>query len=499
MEKRRTWTPIRIFVLGLGPLLGALVCFGVPTTYLDQGGGVVELGIAGQVSAGLAAWMALWWLTEVVPLWATALLPLLVLPAAGAASLPAAVRPYLHPLIFLFLGGFILALSMERWGLHRRFAYRLLRSAGTRPRNLVAAFMGATALLSRWVSTTATAMMMLPIALGVLEVTKARDGSALAVCLLLGIAYGASIGGIGTLIGTPPNLFLASYARDHLGVEISFVRWLAVGLPLVAVFLPLTWLLLTRVLHPLGREEIGGGAAQLLDGHRPGAMSRGERATLVVFMCTAAAWITRPLLAGITVSDVQPLAGLTDTWIALAGAAVLFVIPTGRAPREFVMDVATARKVPWGILVLFGGGLSLAAALQSNGVGAWLGSLVADLERVPIPVLVLLVTAMVIFLTELTSNTATTASLVPILAGVAPGLGVPPLMLVVPAAVAASCAFMMPVATPPNAIVFGSGRLTIRQMARTGLGLNLIGVVLIPLLLYTLGAWVLGIDLGGTR
>jgi solute carrier family 13 (sodium-dependent dicarboxylate transporter), member 2/3/5 len=499
MEKRRPWTPTRIALLGIGPLLGAAIFFGVPESYRDQAGDIAQLGIAGRVSAGLAIWMALWWLTEVVPLWATALLPLAVLPVAGAATIPAAARPYLHPLIFLFLGGFVLALSMERWGLHRRFAYRLLRLAGTRPRNLVAAFMGATALLSMWVSNTATAMMMLPIALSVLEVTKAKDGDALAICLLLGIAYGASIGGIGTLIGTPPNLFLASYARDHLGVEISFVRWLGVGLPLVVVFLPMTWLLLTRVLHPLGRDEIGGGAAGILDGHRPGPMSRGERATLVVFLCTAGAWITRPLLAGISLGGIQPLAGLTDTWIAAAGAAVLFVIPTGRAPREFVMDPTTAGRVPWGILILFGGGLSLAAALEANGVGAWLGSLVAGLDRLPGPLLVVAVTAMVIFLTELTTNTATTASLVPILAGVAPGLGVPPLMLVVPAAVAASCAFMMPVATPPNAIVFGSGRLSIRQMARTGLGLNLIGVVLIPLLLYTLGAWVLGIDLGGTR
>ncbi len=495
MEKSRNRTPLRGALLAAGPLLGAAIFLLVPDTYLDRTGEVAQLGSAGRVSAGLAAWMALWWLTEVVPLWATALLPLVVLPLAGAASIIGATRPYLHPLIFLFLGGFILALSMERWGLHRRFAFRLLRVAGIRPRNVVAAFMGATALLSMWVSNTATAMMMLPIALSVLDVAGEEDGGALPVCLLLGIAYAASIGGIGTLIGTPPNLFLASYARDHLGLEISFVRWLGVGLPLVAVFLPLTWLLLTRVLHPLGDAEIGGGAARILDGHRPGPMGRGERATLVVFCLTAAAWITRPLLAGIELGGVRPLEGLNDTWIALVGAGVLFLIPVGGTPRRFVMDLGTARRVPWGILILFGGGLSLAVALDANGVGAWLGSLVAGLDRLPGPMLVVLVTAMVIFLTELTSNTATTASLVPILAGVAPGLGVPPLMLVIPAAIAASCAFMMPVATPPNAIVFGSGRLTIRQMARTGFSLNLIGVALIPLLLYTVAGWVLGIKL----
>ena len=495
MGKNKAIGALRGGLLICGPLVGAIVFLLVPDSYVDRLGGVAHLGMAGRASAGLAAWMALWWLTEVVPLWATALLPLLVLPMVGGATVPGAVQPYVHPLIFLFLGGFIIALSMERWGLHRRFAFSLLRLAGTRPRNIVAAFMGATALLSMWVSNTATAMMMLPIAISVLEVGRAEDGDPLSVCLLLGIAYGASIGGIGTLIGTPPNLFLASYARDHLGLEISFVRWLAVGLPLVAVFLPLTWVLLTRVLHPLGDEEIGGGAGAILGGHRVAPMVRGERATLVVFSLTAAAWITRPLLAGIEFGGVQPLHWLNDSWIALAGAGVLFLIPAGGRPTRFVMDLTTARKVPWGILLLFGGGLSLAVALDGNGVGAWLGSLVAGLHRVPGPILVVLVTAMVIFLTELTSNTATTASLVPILAGVAPGLGVPPLMLVIPAAIAASCAFMMPVATPPNAIVFGSGRLTIRQMARTGFSLNLIGVALIPLLLYTVAGWVLGIDL----
>jgi solute carrier family 13 (sodium-dependent dicarboxylate transporter), member 2/3/5 len=468
----------RIVGLVSGLLVGAAVYLLIPDQYVGPGGDLVELGQAGRICGGLAAWMACWWLTEAIPLWATALLPLVLLPLTGTRTIQAAITPYFHPLIFLFLGGFILALSMERWGLHKRFALGTLRVVGTRPRNMVAGFMVASALLSMWVSNTATTMMMLPIAISVLALTSTRDGEGgLDVPLLLGVAYGASIGGIGTLIGTPPNLFLASYARDSLGTEISFVGWMAVGLPLVAIFLPLAWLLLTRVLYPLSPDPVPGVAGLIAKERRGlGSMGRGEKVTLVVFVLTATAWVLRPLL---------PF-GITDTTIALAAAIVLFLIPVDLRKGRFVMDFRSAARVPWGILLLFGGGLSLAAALDKTGVAAYLGVLMSGLGGLPVVAVVATVTALVIFLTELTSNTATAATLIPILASIAPGLGMEPMALAVPATLAASCAFMMPVATPPNAIVFGSGRVTIRQMTRAGLWLNLAGIVIIGLVTF---AW----------
>jgi sodium-dependent dicarboxylate transporter 2/3/5 len=319
-----------------------------------------------------------------------------------------------------------------------------------------------------------------------------------AVCLLLGIAYGASIGGVGTLIGTPPNLFLASFCKDNLGIEISFARWMAVGLPVVIVFLPVTWLLLTRVLHPIGiaRVEAGGRYARnALEGLGP--MKSGEWITSVVFSVTAAAWIGRPLLVGIEFGEARPLAGLSDPGIAILAALLLFVIPVDRSRRIFTMDWETAVKLPWGLLVLFGGGLSLAAAIRVNGVGEFLGNAVAALSGSPDLALVLGLVTLMIFLTEITSNTATAATLIPILAGLAPGLGVEPLLLVVPAAIAASCAFMLPVATPPNAVVFGSGLVTLPQMSRAGIWLNVIGILLITALCYVVVMPVLGMDGGG--
>lgn len=467
----------RIVGLVAGVAAGAAVYLIMPDQYMGPGGRMIELGLAGRTCGALAAWMACWWLTEAIPLWATALLPLLLLPLTATRTIQEAVAPYFHPLIFLFLGGFILALSMERWGLHRRFALATLRVVGTRPRNMVAGFMVASALLSMWVSNTATAMMMLPIAVSVLALTSSKKGGGgLEVCLLLGVAYGASIGGIGTLIGTPPNLFLASFARDQLGTEISFVGWMAVGLPLVVIFLPIAWFLLTRVFHPLSPDPIPGVAA-LIEGERRGLgpMGRGEKATLVVFLLTATAWILRPLL---------PF-GISDTAIALAAATTLFLVPVDLRAWSFVMNFRAAARVPWGILLLFGGGLSLAAALDGTGVAAYLGVLMTGLGGLPVVAVVATVTALVIFLTELTSNTATAATLIPILASIAPGLGLAPMALAVPATLAASCAFMMPVATPPNAIVFGSGRITIRQMIRAGVWLNLVGIAIIMVVTFS--------------
>jgi len=470
-----------------GPLLG-LVAF------VASGGG--ELDAAGRATAGLAVWMAVWWMTEAIPLHATALLPLAVLPFAGAATIREAAAPYAHELIFLFMGGFLLALAMQRWGLDRRIALGVLGRLGDHPARVVAGFMVLTAGFSMWVSNTATAVMMLPIAVSVIArvggseagaAAGPAEGRAFARALLLGIAYAASIGGVATLIGTPPNLFLASYAARELGREISFAHWMAVGVPFAAVFLPITWWLLVRWLFPIrirslpGSAELHRGALRAL-----GAVRAGELATLGVFLTAALAWMTRPWLVRIEWAGAHPLAGLSDAGIAIVAALVLFVIPTGDRDKPFVMDGDTALKLPWGLLLLFGGGLSLGGALGSTGVSAWLAGQLQGLAGAP-PLLVLaVVVVLVISLTEITSNTATAAALIPLLAGLAPVFDMEPLLLAAPAAMAASCAFMLPVATPPNAVVFGSGQVEIADMVRAGLWLNLIGAALITGFGYTL-------------
>lgn len=481
------------FSLVLGPLIGLGVYWLVPESYVGPEGTQV-LGEPARRTAGVAAWMATWWLTETVHISITALLPLAVFPLLEIRSMQEAASPYANDLIYLFLGGFILSLSMQRWGLHRRIALTTLGSVGTRPRRIVGGFMVVTAILSMWVSNTATAVMMLPIAMSVLELDGEGelDGETppFATALLLGVAYGASIGGVGTIIGTPPNVFLASYLAEQ-GYELGFGEWMAVGIPFVAVFLPLAWLLLTRVLFELDSEPIEGGA-ELIEEELASldSMNRGERITLVVFVSAALAWVFRGYLTELTVGGIQPLAGLTDTGIAMIASMALFLAPAGEG-NEKVMNWETARELPWGILVLFGGGLSLAAAVDETGIGGFLGAQVEILQGVPGVVIIGSLTILVVLLTELTSNTATTATLLPILAGIAPAVGLDPMLLLVPAAMAASCAFMLPVATPPNAVVFGSGHISVAQMRNTGIWLNLVAVGLITATAYTLIAYVL--------
>jgi sodium-dependent dicarboxylate transporter 2/3/5 len=488
--------------LAAGPILAAATALALPESYLDSAGDVLPFGAAGRATAALAAWMAVWWLSEAIPIYATALLPLAVLPLLGAASMMQAAAPYAHELIFLFMGGFLIALAMERWGLHRRVALTVLRFVGDRPTRVVGGFMLVTALLSMWVSNTATAIMLLPVATSVIGLVARQYGAAsaeeaitdpasplrnFALCLLLGIAYGASIGGVGTPIGTPPNVLVLSFMKSHLGREISFVRWMAMAIPLVVIFLPLAWWILTRLIYPIRFSHIeGGGALVRQKLHELGPIGHAERVVMAVFALTGAAWIARPLLQSVSLGGTKPLAGLSDSGIAMLAAMILFVVPASRKPHQFVLDWETALKLPWGILILFGGGLSLAAAIQANGVGELVASQVAGLAGTPAWMVVLAVVTLIVFLTELTSNTATAATFVPILAALAVGLGIEPVLLVVPAALAASCAFMLPVATPPNAVVFGSGLVRIPEMSRAGFWLNWIGIALISALAYTL-------------
>jgi len=495
--------PSRWIGLVLGPLLGVVVYLALPD---DVPGGpeTFDLGLdaAGRAVAAVGTLMAVWWVTEALPIAATALLPIALLPlvTGGLITVQEAAAPYAHPLIFLFLGGFLIALAMQRWGLHRRIAIRTILLVGTEPRVLVGGFMLAAAFLSMWVSNTATVVMMLPIALSVIELVRReliRRGDPhapsegrpfpFAMCLLLGTAYAASIGGIGTLIGTPPNALLAAFIERNYNTDVSFAGWMAIGLPLVVVFLPIAWLLLTRVIYRIRIAGIPGGRGLILDELRKlGPMARGEWLVLIVFVLTATAWMTRPLLNAWSLAGVRPLAGLTDAGIAIGASVVLFATPVHPQRGQFLLSWQQARQLPWSILILFGGGLSLASAVRHAGVAAFIGQSAGSLHHLPVPLLVLLITAAVVFLTELTSNTATTATLLPVLAAVAGGLGVEPALLLVPTAIAASCAFMMPVATPPNAVVFSSGELTIPQMCKAGLWLNLIGIGLIMALAYTI-------------
>ncbi len=436
----------------------------------------------------VAVLMASWWVSEAIPLAATALLPLVLFPVLGLASAPEAAAPYANHLIYLFMGGFMLAQAMQRWNLHRRIALHIVSLIGTKPSHLILGFMCATAFVSMWVSNTATAAMMMPIAMAVtkqvadaieeqnlgIDVTPGRFH--FGINLMLGIAYAASIGGVGTLIGTPPNVLLAGVLEESYGIQLSFFRWMLFGIPLVAVFLPLTWLWLTRFAYPLEITEVPDGKQLIKDQIEAlGPMSDGERKTAVVFALTAAAWMFRPLWTKWLPSGEL----ITDSTVAVASALALFLLPTGT--RDRVLDWPWAKKLPWEVLVLFGGGFALATGFEMSGLSRWVGDQLVRVQDAPLPVFIVAIVLLLITLTEFASNTASAAMSLPILGAAAVAMGLSPLILCVPATVAASCAFMMPAATPPNAIVFGTGYFTIPQMVRVGVFVNLIGVVLISL------------------
>jgi sodium-dependent dicarboxylate transporter 2/3/5 len=450
---------------------------------------------AAQKMAAVALLMATWWMCESIPIPATSLLPIALMPLLGIMGTKQATAPYASHLIFLFMGGFIIALAMQRWDLHRRIAMNIVKVVGFSPSRLIFGFMAATAVLSAFVSNTATTVMMMPIGLAIIthvitegkkegldkEINFEPENFAFGLNLMLGIAYAASIGGMATLIGTPPNTVLAGYLNKAYGYEITFATWLKIGVPLVLIFLPLCWLWLTRIANPMKLKRVPGGRELISKELKEmGSMSAGERWTAIVFLFTALGWIFRTKI-GFLFPEPKLV---TDAAIAMTGALLLFLIPINLKKNTFVMDWHWASKMPWGVLILFGGGLSMASGFKVTKLADWIGSQVGLLQNAPVLVLVIAVATLIIFLTELTSNTATSAMVMPILSAVAIGLGQSPLLLVVPAAIAASCAFMLPVATPPNAIVFGSGYVTIPQMVRSGIGLNIIGVVITVVLTY---------------
>jgi solute carrier family 13 (sodium-dependent dicarboxylate transporter), member 2/3/5 len=477
----RQWTGAAI-----GPLLL------VVTIWLPPPEG---LSLMGWRTAGVAALMALLWISEALPIPATALLPLVLFPLLGLAEGKAAAAPYANPIVFLFLGGFLLALAMQRWGLHRRVALGLIAALGLRPHRIVAGFLVASAMVSMWVSNTATALMMLPIAASVMAlVPEARRAEpamrAFGIALMLAVAYGATTGGMATLIGTPPNALLAGFVDRTYGFTLGFGQWMLLGVPVTVITLPIVYFVLTRVAYRIRGDEIPG-VGELLARERGklGRFGGAEAVVAVVFGLTALAWVFRPLLEGVVLA-------LSDTTIALAGALLLFLWPVDLRRGRFVMDWETAKGVPWDVLLLFGGGLSLAEQIQQSGLSAYLGSLATGLGGLPVILTVGLICFGILLLTELTSNTATAATFLPVVGAVAVSLGENPLLFLVPTALAANCSYMMPVGTPPNAIVFGSGLVTLPQMARAGLLLNIVLVPIIVGLLVLLGPWVFGLELG---
>ena len=450
------------------------------------------LSLAGWRTAGIVAVMALLWMTEAIPIPVTALLPLVLFPLFGVAPITETAAPYANPVIYLFLGGFLLALGLQRWNLHKRVAFWIVGHTGSRTSHVLAGFMGATAFVSMWINNSATTVMMLPMAISVAALfrehlpgdSRAQEGIGLA--LMLGVAYASSIGGIGTLVGTAPNAFMAGFMRENYGYHIGFGQWMLVGVPLVIVGIVLSHAVLSRLCLtdrrlqvPGLREEVRREAAKL------GAWTRGEVVVAVVFCLAAILWVAQPWL--------KPwVPGLSDAVIAMAAGLVLFLIPVDWRRGEFVLAGRDLRELPYGVLILLGGGLSMAEMVDRTGLAAWLGTWTAAWQGWPIVLVVVLVTVAILFLTELTSNTATTATFLPVVASVAVGMGQDAMVLVLPAVMAASCAFMLPVGTPPNAIVFASGLVPLPRMARVGLVLNLIFATLIPMVVLSLGAWVFG-------
>jgi solute carrier family 13 (sodium-dependent dicarboxylate transporter), member 2/3/5 len=484
-----------------------------------------DLAHEARVTAATAVLMGAWWMTEALPIPATALVPLVVFPIASGVDINTVGASYGNSIIFLFMGGFILALAMQRWDLHRRIALLTVRAMGTRPPMVAAGFMLATAFLSMWVSNTATAVMMIPIGVSVLmlvtslgtravprdtvgdsgdttgdlptdladeeereeAVRQAIIKSDFGTALILGIAYAASIGSLATIIGTPPNTLLVGYLRAEHGIVIGFGQWMLVGLPLAAVFLVICWFLLTKVIFKPEILDIPGGKELIEAEIRDlGPPSTGEKRVAAIFALAAVSWVSVPLIW----SEETPI---SDAGIAMGVALLLFTLPAGAARGVRLMTWRAAEQLPWGVLLLFGGGLALSSQFSSSGLTEWIGAETAAVGGLPMVLVILLLSAGIIFLTELTSNTATAATFLPVAGGVALGIGVDPLLLTIPVALAATCAFMLPVATPPNAIAFGSGYVTIGQMVRGGVWLNLAGIFLITGTVLTLATWVFGI------
>jgi len=477
------------FHILLGPALFVLI----QLTVSEQ-----TMPAAAKQTLACTLWVAIWWITEAIPIAATSLLPLVIFPLTGALGMNDTATPYSNPIIYLYAGGFIVALAMERWNLHRRIALNIITLTGTNKQQIILGFMLATAFLSMWISNTATSVMMLPIGIAIiLQFQRLMPGdeqkkeiSDFSKSLMLSIAFSASIGGVATLVGSPTNLVFSGFVLDTYEVDIALSQWMMLGLPISLVLLFICWRHMIGFAYKLGKEEVPGGRA-LIEKEKEaiGPITTEEKRVLVVFTLVALLWITRKYLINPFVPAVN------DTIIAIAGALILFVIPTSSQSQGYIMDWQTALKLPWGVLLLFGGGFAIAAAFDQSGLASWLGQKLVLLQNIPYFVILLAIITAVNFLTQITSNVATCTLMMPILAELAPAIDVHPYGMMIGASMSASCAFMLPVATPPNAVVFGSGYLKISDMVRAGFMLNLVSILIITLALYFLLPIFWGIDL----
>jgi sodium-dependent dicarboxylate transporter 2/3/5 len=458
-----------------GPLLFIVFqCFDAPIGMPDRAYDLLSITL----------WMALWWVTESVPISVTALLPIILFPMTGAVDLETTTASYGHKYIFLYMGGFMLAIAIEKWNLHKRIALNIIKVIGTNVSKIILGFMVATAFLSMWISNTATAVMMLPIGMSIVAQlqdnpeTDQNENLLFGKALMLSIAYSASIGGMATLIGTPPNLVFAGYVQETYGIEITFLQWLKFGLPIAIPLLAMAWIYLTQIAFKFKQKEFPGGRQEidrLLVNIGP--MRKEEKMVTAIFILTAFCWITRSFI----LQQLFPF--IDDTIIAMTAGVLLFIVPTSNF-KERIISWEDAVKLPWGIILLFGGGMALAAGFQITGLASWLGSQMSILEGLSLILLVFVIITFVNFFTEFTSNLATTAMLLPILAPIAISLSINPYLLMVACTIAASCAFMMPVATPPNAVVFGSGYLRIPDMIKSGIWMNIISIVFLTIMVY---------------
>ena len=463
--------------LVLGPAVAAFMLLAGPPEGLI---------FAAWATGALMLWMAVWWATEPIPIPVTSLLPLAVLPIIGGGSAREAAAGYSSPIVMLLLGGFIIALGIERWGLHKRIALNIVARVGSHPAALIFGFMIATALLSMWISNTATTLMMVPIALSAAAALKDQSGR-FVTALLLGVCYAASIGGVATPIGTPTNLIAIQWLEENTGTTIGYAQWMSFGLPALAILVPVAWFVVTR-----GLTQLGDGIAAMVEVRKQrdglGRITAPEARAALVFGIVACLWVLRvpaQLFARDQGLDLPWLMGISDMGIAISGAVAMFLIPAGKTQNRAILRWDEAVKLPWGVLILFGGGISLGQAVTRTGMSTWIGDQLTALSVLPPFFFIAVVVALVIFLTELTSNVATMTTLAPILGALAAAIGAAPSSLLAPAAVAASCAFMLPAATAPNAIIYATEKVPIAQMIQRGVRINLIGIVIIT----AIGFW----------
>ncbi|MFC5712892.1 SLC13 family permease [Thalassorhabdus alkalitolerans] len=493
-SNKPAYTRAQLVGLILGPLLFAL------TLMFFRPEGLSSEGLA---VLAVTMWIATWWITEAIPIPATSLLPIILLPLTGALDGDTVVSAYGNDIIFLFLGGFFIATAMEKWNLHKRMALAIIGLIGTSTQRIILGFMIATGFLSMWVSNTAAVMMMIPIGLAITyQVSEALKGDKSSEseikkfekAIIFGIGYAGTAGGLGTLIGTPPNIILAGTVNELFGTEISFASWMAFAAPLVFILLVGTWLYLTKVVYPIKLKQLPGGR-ELIQKEKAalGVTSPEEKAVLAVFLFAAFMWITRTFLWD--ADGIVEIPGLTDGMIAITATILLFLIPAGQGKEAKILDWKDSKEIPWGILLLFGGGLAIAAGFSETGLSGWIGEQLTVLEGMNFILIVLVATALVLFLTEITSNTATGTMILPVVASLAIALNIHPYALMVPCAMAANCAFMLPVGTPPNAIIFGTGKLKIIEMVKNGFWINIVAIILIVVFVTLWLPMLWGIDL----